>query len=65
VLNLILTACLIASPSDCREVQIAANEADTPFGCAVMGMQQVADWATLHPAFRGSGYRCTRPERRA
>jgi hypothetical protein len=59
MLELVIAACLIDAPSQCRDVYLNF-EADnaTPMQCAFYGQIEMAKWLGEHPRYRITKWRC-------
>jgi predicted unusual protein kinase regulating ubiquinone biosynthesis (AarF/ABC1/UbiB family) len=59
MIELIFSACLIASPADCKEVHLTFAEPNvTPMACMFVGQVHMAEWLTTNPKWRPGRYRC-------
>jgi hypothetical protein len=57
--ELIFSACLIASPANCKEVHLTFAEPQvTPMMCMFGGQVQMAEWLKMNPKWRPGRYRC-------
>lgn len=56
---LIFTACLLASPVDCRNERLPMPEASA-MACLMQAQPTLAAWGNGHPARRVANYRCVR-----
>ena len=55
----ILSICLLSSPSTCREERVQQSvEERPPISCIVEGQSTVATWQQEHPAWRISKWKC-------
>jgi hypothetical protein len=65
MIELIFTACLIASPEDCRDVNLSFSDRDASVvTCLMAGQPRIAEWTGDHPSWRVIRYRCA-PRREA
>jgi hypothetical protein len=58
MVELVLTVCLLASPTSCREERPEFVGSLT--ACAIQGQFHAARWIAEHPAYGVSGWRCER-----
>lgn len=66
MIELVMTVCLAAAPSDCREVRFGFVEGIVDqLSCRKMGMLEAARWIGEHPAFVVRAYRCGPPRQDA
>ncbi len=55
----ILTVCMIAAPSVCKEERVRQSvEERPPISCLVEGQSTVADWQQAHPAWHIDRWKC-------
>lgn len=57
-MELVLIACLIANPAECREDRIAMLELPGPVACLIVAPQVAADWMAAHPKWAVARWRC-------
>lgn len=62
---LLLVACLITAPGECREVRLGEPADPAPLACIFGAQQRIAAWCAEHPAFEVKSWRCGRPTTRA
>lgn len=63
MIELTLTVCLLAAPSDCRQERVPFE--GSIFVCALQGQQAAQEWLASHPKWRLQRWRCGPPEVRA
>jgi hypothetical protein len=56
MIEIVMTFCLIAAPSDCRKERIAFE--GSLLACATAGQFAAAEWIATHPRWRVSEWRC-------
>lgn len=56
MIELVILACLISNPTDCRPPRIPFDGG--LFQCGIFGQADVAKWQTEHPKWRFKRYRC-------
>jgi hypothetical protein len=62
MIELVLSICLIAEPSRCKDVHLTFMEgADTPHACMMNGQTEIAKWMDSHPDWRVAKWGCRRP----
>jgi hypothetical protein len=55
----ILSVCLLASPTTCKEERVRQSmEERPPLSCVVEGQSTVAIWQQQHPAWHVSKWKC-------
>lgn len=57
-MEILLLACLIASPGTCRTERIGFDDAAPPPACTLRGQSVVATWSESHPKWRVERWRC-------
>ena len=60
---LIVTACALAAPQDCREVRLPFAMDISPAACAMQAQPILAQWAGEHPEVHVTRWRCESPAR--
>ena len=56
---LLMTICLIANPTSCREERLSFSFEETnPMACMVHAQSALADWQKTHPDWRIGRWRC-------
>ncbi len=59
MIELVFSACLIASPASCKDVHLTyMAETVTPVQCMLYGQPQMAQWANSNPKWRIQRFRC-------
>ena len=60
MMTIILSACLIAEPSQCKDFKIPLNIAESmdTNQCAIQAPPYFAQWAEDHPAWRVMKWKC-------
>jgi hypothetical protein len=56
MIELVMTVCLIAAPSDCRKERIAFEGGF--LACSRVGQMAAADWIATHPRWRLTRWSC-------
>jgi hypothetical protein len=62
LVDLILFACTLASPSACREYHLLFQTAGSLQGCMMQAQPYLAQWAGEHPSLRIMRWRCAWPD---
>jgi hypothetical protein len=62
LVDLILLACLLANPSECREFHVLFQASGSLQGCAIRAQPYLAQWAGAHPAYRIARWHCAWPD---
>ena len=57
-MDLLLIACLISAPADCREERIALVDDVPPLVCVLRAQVFLAEWRAAHPKYRVERWRC-------
>jgi hypothetical protein len=58
-LELIITACLLASPGECAEHRLRLTiQGGDPGQCMYSSPPRVARWVTMHPRWKVQSWRC-------
>lgn len=60
MIELVLTVCLSASPSECRLERMPFE--GPMMACAIHGQQAAVEWLNTHPKWQLSRWRCGPPE---
>ena len=56
---ILMSVCLLADPTSCREERIGFSfEEASPFACVVHSQGAIASWQKDHPEWRVSEWRC-------
>lgn len=58
MLSIILSACLVADPAQCREHNLPAQNIVDPTRCVLLAQPFVAQWAGEHPEWEVKKYAC-------
>ncbi|MDZ4842391.1 MAG: hypothetical protein SH859_09650 [Hyphomicrobium aestuarii] len=58
MLTIILSACLVADPGQCRDHRIPAENIVDPTRCVMTAQPFVAKWADEHPLWEVKKYIC-------
>lgn len=62
MIELVMVACLTATPAECREIRLGGVEGVVDqLSCRRMGMLEAARWAGDHPDWTIRSYRCGPP----
>lgn len=64
IINLVLTVCLLGSPSSCREETLRFENTGGALNCMFLAPSQIAKWSDEHPAYRVAKWRCAYPDKR-
>lgn len=60
--QLVITACLIATPAKCESVPLPMGDGSGLMECMVAGQLRVAEWKRDHPSYDVRKWRCGLPE---
>jgi len=58
MIELIFTACLVASPEKCEERHLTFAETLTPMQCLMGAQPELAKWGEAHPKWRIGRWKC-------
>lgn len=58
--EVLIVACLIASPADCKTFEVPLYHYETLHQCSLMAQQNAVEWAQHEPAYRIRRFTCTR-----
>ena len=59
MIELVFSACLVASPMQCKEVHMTFGEAQvTPVACMMNGQIHMAEWSLMNPKWRVGRFKC-------
>ena len=60
----ILSVCLLSSPTTCKEERIQqSTEVRPPIACLVEGQSTVAQWGSTHPQWHIDKWKCVAGQR--
>ena len=57
-MELLLTVCLLAVPTDCRDEHIPSLEPLAPMACLTGAQPMIAEWSASHPKWKITRWRC-------
>lgn len=61
MIELVMSICLIAEPSRCKDVRLSfAEENVTPHACLMNGQIEIAKWMEGHPDWQVAKWSCGR-----
>ena len=60
MISIVISACLLADPSDCREHRLPFMRDIDPAQCVQYAQPHAAGWASENPGWEIKGWRCTR-----
>lgn len=58
IIEILFTACLIASPDQCEPKALQFAENVAPMACLMQAQPYLAQWTTQHPKWRVTEWRC-------
>ena len=61
MVDLVLTVCLTAAPTDCREQHLYFESRGSLVHCMFLAPPEIAKWSTEHPAHKVVRWRCAYP----
>jgi hypothetical protein len=64
LIELIVTVCALAQPSQCEEQHLQFSQAGSPAQCAMAAPPYIAQWVNDHPKWRAVRWRCDYPGKR-
>ena len=59
MITIVISACLIADPSVCKDHRVPLLRNIDPAQCAQDALPHFAAWAAAHPAWKIKRWRCT------
>ncbi|MDP9836318.1 hypothetical protein J2T09_001062 [Neorhizobium huautlense] len=62
MVDLILTVCLLANPTSCREEHLLFESRGSLFQCMILAPTEIAKWSEEHPALLIKRWRCAFPD---
>ena len=58
-MELVLTICLLAAPSDCHDEHLSVSmEQTTPMQCMIGAQSVIAEWLASRPKWKVTKWRC-------
>lgn len=61
MIELVLSVCLVADPTRCKDVGLQYAENMTPFQCAMRAQPEIAKWSEANPNWVVKRFKCGRP----
>lgn len=61
IIDLVLTICLMATPSNCREERLHFENKGNLLNCMFLAPTQIAKWSEEHPNLRVVKWKCAYP----
>ena len=62
LIDLILLACTIASPTSCHEFHVLLQSSGSLQACMMQAPPYLAQWVGEHPSYRVARWRCAWPD---
>jgi hypothetical protein len=62
-IDLVLTVCFIANPSDCRDERLQFESRGSLVQCIWLAPQEIARWSQEHPKLKVVRWKCEYPDR--
>jgi hypothetical protein len=63
MVDLILTVCLIANPSNCRDEHLYFESRGSLFQCMMLAPTEIAKWSQEHPTLKVKRWKCAFPNK--
>jgi hypothetical protein len=63
MVDLILTVCLSANPSKCRDEHLYFESRGTLFQCMILAPSEIAKWSQEHPNLKVMRWKCAFPSK--
>ena len=63
LIDLVLTICLMASPSSCREERLHFENKGSLLNCMFLAPTQIVKWSEEHPNMRVVKWKCAYPSK--
>jgi hypothetical protein len=58
LVDLVLTVCVLANPTNCREEHLYFESRGSLFQCMMLAPTQIAKWSETHPAVKVTRWQC-------
>jgi hypothetical protein len=59
MIELVFSACLIAAPTECKEVHLTYQAQEVSLmECFLYGQSEMAQWTNVHPQYRVGRFKC-------
>jgi hypothetical protein len=58
MIELVLTACIVAQPQTCRDQRILLDADTTPFQCMMNSQPAITQWGSEHPKWFVQHWKC-------
>lgn len=62
MIDLVLTVCLVANPSQCRVEHLYFESRGSLFQCMFLAPPEIAKWSEEHPALKVVRWKCEYPK---
>ena len=63
IVDLVLTICLLATPTACREERLHFESSGSLQKCMFLAPTQIVKWSEEHPAMRVARWKCAYPSK--
>jgi hypothetical protein len=63
MIELVITACIVAQPATCRDQKVLLDASTTPFQCMMNAQPAIAQWGTEHPKWFVQRWKCQYPRK--
>jgi hypothetical protein len=65
MIELVITACIVATPDTCRDQRVLIEASATPQQCMMNAMPTIAQWGSQHPKWFVQKWKCQYPKKGA
>lgn len=62
LVDLVLTVCVLADPSNCRTEHLYFESRGSLFQCMILAPAEIAKWSENHPALKVARWKCVFPD---
>lgn len=63
MIELVITACIVAHPATCRDQRLLLDADTTPIQCMMNAQPTIAQWGTEHPDLFVQRWKCQYPRK--
>ena len=63
MIELVITACIVAQPATCRDQHVLSDANVTPMQCLMTAQPTIAQWGAEHPRWFVQRWKCQYPRK--
>jgi hypothetical protein len=63
MIELVITACIVAQPATCRDQRVLIEAEATPMQCMMGAQPMIANWKAQHPEWFVQRWKCQYPKK--